>query len=84
MIKKFTDFPEYLQIFIKKRHKDVVDFEELIRRKIPYFKDKTLIEMMNEPDGEDKVIDMFNEMTGHIGGPYLLRKPSNDNRTREA
>jgi len=84
MINTFAEFPEYIREFMKKRYGNNQDFERLIRKKVPFFRDKTLIEVINEPNGEDLVIEMFNEMTGHYGGPYLLRKPSKGNKKEES
>ncbi len=77
MIKSFNELPQYLQIFLKKRFASVKDFdlEAYVHKKMQDLNDRSIIETINEPDGEEIIINLFNELTGLYGGPYLLQKP---------
>jgi hypothetical protein len=76
MIRNFEDLPNYLQIYLKKRlDRKGYDYKAHVHKKISELDEKSIIEVMNEPGGEEKIINMFNEFTGLYGGPYILKKP---------
>lgn len=79
VINTFDGLPKYLQVYLKKLYsREGFNFEEHIHKKISHLSDKSIIEQINEPSGEDKVIAFYNERAGMLGAPYLLKNPGPD------
>ncbi|MBF0215989.1 MAG: hypothetical protein HQL30_03230 [Candidatus Omnitrophica bacterium] len=73
MIEHFEDLPASIREHFKQLYpgKDNAYYEDRVSRKIPALKGKSIVETINEPGGEKRVISMLNEASAAWGGPFI-------------
>ena len=72
MIKKHDEFPEYLKVFLIEFFKNKDEVKEFSKRKIPFLEEKSIIDVINEENGEELIVEYLNRLAGEGGSPYSI------------
>lgn len=83
MIEKFENLPDYIQKYYKLLYpsaslSDPDFYNKLVLHKIPALKNKSIMEVINEPGGEEAIVRVCNEYNAFCSVPYTLYASSED------
>jgi hypothetical protein len=72
MISSFNELPKAIKDFYSSWIKDEKEREDMVRGRIPALGNKSILEVINEENGLEKVVIYINRMSGKSGIPLSI------------